>query len=122
MKISWYTDSPRARTHAGRLSCIDAFSVDSDSSHDAPPTTSAAITTPNTGTNASTAVAAEKPTAPAVSRTFAPKRDRSRDSTSAPSSAPTPRAPSSSPYPAEDNCSRSAAITGSNPHSALAGR
>ena len=39
MKISWYTDSPRARTHAGRLSCIDALSVDSDSSHDAPPNT-----------------------------------------------------------------------------------
>src|SRR5881628_2493571 len=37
MKISWYTDSPRARTHAGRLNCIEAFSVESDSSHDAPP-------------------------------------------------------------------------------------
>ena len=38
MKTNWYTDSPRARTHAGRFSCIEALSVDSDSIHDAPPT------------------------------------------------------------------------------------
>ena len=70
MKISWYTDNPRARTQPGRLSCIAAFKVDSDSSHDAPPTTNAASTIAKSCTKASTAVATAKPAAPTVSSAF----------------------------------------------------
>src|SRR5882757_1872141 len=97
MKTSWYTDNPRARTHAGRLSCIEALSVDSDSNQDAPPMTKAPNTTAKIGTNASTAVATAKPAAPTVSKAFWPNRARSRDNRNAPSTAPAPRAPSSNP-------------------------
>ena len=98
MKTSWYTDSPRARTHAGRLSCIEAFSVDSDSSHAAPPTTSATNTTAKIGHQRQhRRWPPAKPAAPTVSRTFWPNRDRNRDNRNAPRTAPTPRAPSSNP-------------------------
>lgn len=97
MKISWYTDSPRARTHAGRLSCIEAFSVDSDINQDAPPTTKARNTATTFGTTANTTEATAKPAAPTVSSTFWPNRARSRPSRNAPVTAPRPSAPSSSP-------------------------
>ena len=79
------------------------MSVDRHNSHDAPPNTNPTSTAAKYGTSASTTVAAANPAAATVSNTFWPKRDRNRDSGSAPSTAPTPSAPSNRPYPDDDN-------------------
>lgn len=98
-----------------------AFNVDSVSNHDAPPINNSASTMTKFGTSASTTVAAANPAAATDSSTFCPNRERNCDSRNAPITAPTPSAPSSSPYPEDDSPNWSAAITGNNPHSALAG-
>ena len=98
MKINWYTDNPRARTHAGRLNCIDALSVDNDNSQAAPPTTRRQQHDDEiVHQRQHCSGHGETRRAPTVSNVFCPNRARIRDNRNAPSTAPTPSAPSSSP-------------------------
>ncbi len=97
MKTSRYVARARARTQAGRVSWSAELSVESETSQATPVRIMTSATTTVFGTTPSTSVPIPKTPAEPASSRFAEKWLRSRESTSAPATAPMPSAPSSTP-------------------------
>ncbi len=97
MKVTVKMARPRARTQAGRASCISAVRVDVTAIQASPAQTRAARAAGKLGTTTTTACAAAYRAPPSASVPLVDRRVWTRPSTKAPMIAPTPSAPNRAP-------------------------